>query len=321
MLKCAAMRASFGVAVLGTLLLLSVTAWSQQSSLTPQPMRIDKVKDGLYVVRGPFLPCGSRNGCGPGAVDDGVLHEPGDVAMRVTSEGVILIDDKYPHNVKEVLEKVRSVTTQPIRYLLNTHHHADHASGNPDILAMGIDIIAHRNIRQNFIRNKQDGAPPITFNDRADVHLGGVEVQMIYLGRGHTNGDTVIYFPDLRTIHAGDLVIDGLPHIDYDNGGSFLQWIPTLKKMLEIDFDTVIPGHGDPMPRSYVVDRIRKMETLAERMRELVKRRVPKDQLAAQIKLDDLGWAKTVSTRAFLTGVITRFYDEIAAAQSSERAR
>lgn len=309
------MRASCALAVAGTLLLLSANAWTQQSTLTPQPMRIDKVKDGLYVVRGPFLPCSSRNGCEPGTVDDGVLHEPGDVAVRVTSEGVILIDDKFSHNVAGVLEQVKSVTTRPIRYLLNTHHHADHASGNANILAMGIDIIAHRNIRENFIRNKQAGAPPIVFSDRAEVHLGGIEVRMLHIGRGHTNGDTVIHFPDLRTIHAGDLVIDGLPHIDYDNGGSFLQWIPTLKRMLEIDFDTVIPGHGDPMPRSYVVDRIQKMQTLAERMRELVRRRVPKDQLASQIKLDDLGWAKTVSTNQFLTRVITRFHDEIAAAQ------
>src|SRR5688500_4444274 len=177
------MRASFLVSVLGTAILLSATAWTQQGPLVPQPMRIDKVKDGLYVGRGPFLPCSSRNGCEPGTVDDGVLHEPGDVAVRVTNEGVILIDDKYSHNVSDVLDRVKSVTTQPIRYLLNTHHHADHASGNPNILAMGIDIIAHRNIRENFIRNKQAGAPPIVFSDRAEIHLGGVEVRMIHLGR------------------------------------------------------------------------------------------------------------------------------------------
>ena len=309
------MRATLAIAAIGVVILLSVNAWTQESSLTPLPMRIEKVKEGLFVIRGPGLPCSSRTGCGPGTVDDGVLHEPGDVAVRVTSEGVIVVDDKYAHNAAEVLEKVRSVSSQPIRYLLNTHHHADHASGNPMILDMGIDIIGHRNIRENFIKTKQPGAPPIVFSDKAAVFVGGVEVQLHYFGRGHTNGDTVIYFPDLRTIHAGDLVIDGMPYLDYEGGGSFLEWIPTLKKMLALDFDTVIPGHGPVLSRAYVVDRIGKMEVLVQRMRELVKRRVPKDQLAAQLKIDDLGWTKTVSTQGFISRALGPFYEEVAAAR------
>ena len=71
-------------------------------------------------------PC-APNGCGGGYGDDGLLHEAGDVAVRVTSEGLILVDDKYQNNVADVLEKVKSVSPQPIKYLLNTHHHTDDA--------------------------------------------------------------------------------------------------------------------------------------------------------------------------------------------------
>ena len=77
----------------------------------------------------------------------------------------------------------------------------------PTIRELGIDIIGHRNIRENFLRIKQPGEPNITFADQSAVYLGGVEVQLFWLGRAHTNGDTVIYFPDLKTVHTGDLII------------------------------------------------------------------------------------------------------------------
>ena len=84
--------------------------------LTAGPARIDKVKDGLFVVRGPFVPCTTR-GCRPNGPDDGLIHEAGDVAVRVTPAGLILIDDKYPEFVPEVLARVREVSPLPVKYL------------------------------------------------------------------------------------------------------------------------------------------------------------------------------------------------------------
>jgi glyoxylase-like metal-dependent hydrolase (beta-lactamase superfamily II) len=303
------MRVSIAVAFAGVLTVLVVHAVTQ-SRLTPERMRIEKVKDTLYVVRGPFNAC-APNGCGANSVDDGLLHEAGDVAVRVTSEGVILVDDKFAQNVPDVLDRVRSITTQPIKYLLNTHHHTDHAGGDGEILAHGIEIIAHRNVRENIIRNKQPGAPRLVFNDQASVFLGGVEVQMMYLGRGHTNGDTVIYFRDLRTVHSGDLVIDGMPVIDYNNGGSALEFVKTLNNLLKIDFDTVIPGHGRVLTKDDVRAYIPKFEMMNRRMADLVKKHVPKNQLEKQLQLDDLGWGHTVSTSTFMHS-IGQYYDEVA---------
>lgn len=282
-------------------------------TLASEPMRIEQVKSGLYVVRGPFDPC-APGGCNGRAVDDGLLHEPGDVAVRVTSEGVILVDDKFAQNVGDVMQQVKTVTAQPVRYLLNSHHHSDHAGGNGRVLDLGIDIVAHRNVRENILRNKQPGAPRIVFNDQASVYLGGIEARMLYFGRGHTNGDTVIYFPDLRTVHTGDLVIDGMPVIDYDNGGSALEFVGTLRKLAALDFDTIIPGHGRVMTKDDVRAYIPKFETMNQRMRELVRRGVARTEVAAQLKLDDIGWAHTVSTTTFMRSV-GRYYDEIAAAR------
>ena len=76
---------------------------SAQQPKPAKPMQIEKVKDGLYVIRGPFNPC-APNGCGGAYGDDGLLHEAGDVAVRVTPEGLILVDDKFQNNVSEILE-------------------------------------------------------------------------------------------------------------------------------------------------------------------------------------------------------------------------
>jgi glyoxylase-like metal-dependent hydrolase (beta-lactamase superfamily II) len=322
------MRPTLAAATLLVFALLTAHARMQNTALplrqdvevlTAGPTRVERVKDGLYVIRGPFVPCGTR-GCRPGGADDGLIHEPGDVAVRVTPEGVVLVDDKYPENLTDVLAALRSVTTQPIRYMLNSHHHGDHVSGNVNLAAMGIDIIAHRNIRENFLRLKQPGAPNIVFEDRGGVFLGGVEVRMHHLGRGHTNGDTVIHFPDLRAIHMGDLVIDGMPVIDYAGGGSALAFVKTIDNMLALDFDVAIPGHGKVMTKPEVQAYRNRFETMNQRLRELIQKGVPKDQLKtlaqarAQLRLADLGWDNSVSTTASF-GSFSQYYDEIAAAQ------
>ena len=101
-----------------------------------------------------------------------------------------------------------------------------------------------------------------------------------------------------------DLVIDGMPVIDYSNGGSALEFVRTLNNLLRIDFDTVIPGHGRVLTKDDVRAYVPKFELMNKRMADLVKKHVPKDQLEKQLKLDDLGWAHTVSTGTFTVGGI-----------------
>jgi len=304
--------------------LLTATVLAQQPGLRQEvevlqagPMRIEEVAPDLYVIRGPFLPCTTR-GCRPGGPDDGLVHEPGDVAVRVTPAGVILVDDKYPENLTELLALVRSVTAQPIRYMLNSHHHGDHVSGNANIQALGVDVIGHRNIRANFLRTGAPGAPTITFTDEAEVHLGGVEVRLHYLGRGHTSGDTVIEFPDTRVVHMGDLVIDGMPVVDFDGGGSAVEFVATLDRLLELDFDRGIAGHGRVMSKAEVRAYRDRVAELNARITALVRAGTPPDRLSTLdgarelLGLSDLGWDDSVSTTASVPN-LPRFYEEIAA--------
>src|SRR5262247_3206910 len=165
-----------------------------QNAKTPGPLRVERVRDELYLISG----------------------EGGNVAAYVTSEGVVLVDDMFDRNHTDILAQVKSITDQPIKYVINTHQHDDHAGGDLKMLPIA-EVIAHRNVFANLKDLKRPyyedtpgtpiGLPRITFTDQLDVHLGGKDVQAYYFGRGHTSGDAVIYFPEARTIHTGDLFL------------------------------------------------------------------------------------------------------------------
>jgi cyclase len=268
------------VALAATALTTIPFAAGQQPQGEPFSTEIRKLKDGLYVIPG----------------YDGAVTG-GNVAVRVTNDGAIIVDDRLPPSSTEIVGKVRSVTSQPIKYVFSTHHHGDHTGGHPEFIKFA-EIIAHRNARANMVRRKQAAPPRITFGDQAAVFLGGVEVQAVHLGRGHTDGDSVIYFPDLRTVHTGDLVVWGkrtdgsilTPFIDRANGGSLVQWITTLDGVLELDFDTAIPGHGPVLTKDNIRTFRQNLVTLRQRMTELVKSGAKREELATKLKVDDLGW-------------------------------
>ncbi len=247
-------------------------AWAAytQNKGAPRPAAIQKVKGDLYMISG----------------------EGGNVAVYVTDEGVILVDDMYERNYAEVMDKVKSVTGKPVKYVLNTHHHDDHSGGNGK-MDPSIQIIAHRNVRTNMILLKQPGLPRVTFSDEMDVHLGGKQVLARYYGRGHTNGDSVIYFPELKVIHTGDLFLTNgafaLPFMDFAAGGSALEWTKTLDGMLKIDFDTVIPGHGPLSNREGVLKWRADFVTMRDRISGMVRQGKSKAEISKTL-IDDFHW-------------------------------
>src|SRR3954465_6133032 len=169
-----------------------------QTARPARPLTTTKVKDNLYMIAG-----------------DG-----GNVAMLVTPEGVILVDDMFYRNHDEILAQVKAISAAPLRYVINTHQHDDHAGGDALMLPIA-KVIAHKNVRANLVAHRSPyyedtpgtpiGLPRITFSDEASVFLGGSEVRAHWFGRGHTNGDAVIYFPGLKVMHTGDLFLASGP--------------------------------------------------------------------------------------------------------------
>ncbi|MEE3185373.1 MAG: MBL fold metallo-hydrolase [Gemmatimonadota bacterium] len=267
--------------VLGSI--MAMAAGQQVPRFTPEQearLQIRGVKDGLYVIPG---------------FDGG--QSGGNVAVRVTDDGVIIVDNKFPYSFDFINEQVRKVTDQPIKYVLNTHHHDDHSGSNADFLPT-TEVIAHKNARANVVRNNQPGPPRVIFADETAVFLGGAEVQMFHFGRGHTNGDAVAYFPDLRTVHTGDLIVFGQrldgstlsPFWDFGNGGSVLEWPATLTGLLALDFDTVIPGHGPLLTKDDVRIFRGKMEIVIDRVRTEIAAGATRDDIGSRVDTADLDW-------------------------------
>jgi len=252
-------------------LLTLLGAWAAytQAPVAPRPATSLKVKDNLYMISG----------------------EGGNVAALITDEGILLVDDMYDRNYAAVMGQVKALSDKPIRYVLNTHQHDDHSGSNAQMLAASVEVIAHKNARINMIALKQPGAPRITFTDEMQVHLGGKEIRTRHYGRGHTGGDAVIYFPELKVIHTGDLFLTRptQPYIDYANGGSAIEWTKALDEVLKLDFDTIIPGHGPLSDRA----GLRKWQTdftaMRSRIGGMVRQGKSKDEIS-QTLVKDFGW-------------------------------
>ena len=153
------------------------------------------------------------------------------------------------------------------------------------------------------------------------MELGGERVEALhYVPTGHTRGDTFVYFPDLKAVHMGDLVIRGLPHIDYKGGGSAAGFVTAIYQLLKLDFEVAIPGHGAVLTRDEVRDYARRMETLNARGKDAARRGVPLEGFAAALGLEDLGWAHSASTTNFLTNDLAGFRAEMIAAVAADKA-
>jgi cyclase len=233
----------------------------------PAPFKLIKVADDLYVIDG------------GGA---------GNVAVYITNEGVIMVDDKFEQHFDEIMANVKKVTNQPVKYILSTHYHADHSGGNTRWSSIA-EIISTRNAHDGIVQHKQSNAPDnmiparVTFTQETDLFLGGKEVRAKYYGRGHTNGDAFVYFPALKVLHTGDMFTSATPLIDYPGGGSLLEWPKTLDAVINdksLDFDTVIPGHGPVSKKADLLTYRNNADKMRARVQTLIRQGKNQDEVA-----------------------------------------
>jgi len=252
----------------GLAALVSGGLWLAMTQQGAQPLTVEKLADDLHIIVG----------------------SGGNVAVLTTDEGTVLVDDKFDRNVPEILERVKSITSQPVKYIVNTHHHGDHSGGNTTLIKTAT-IVGHDNVFVNMVKGKQPGPPQITFNDKASVRVGGKELRAHHMGRGHTNSDAVVVFPAHRVIHMGDLYNPGGPFIDYNNGGSAVEWTETISKALELDFDRVIPGHGSVMKKADLAAWNENFKKMRTKVSEWKKQGKTADDIARGVSPTEFGWS------------------------------
>jgi glyoxylase-like metal-dependent hydrolase (beta-lactamase superfamily II) len=232
----------------------------------PSTLDVVKLKDDLFVIHNDYV--------------------PGNTTVMVTNEGLILVDDKFEIDHANILAELKKISSQPVKYVINTHHHGDHSGDNAKLQAMGAQVVTSWQARQNMVDGKQPGLSNITIDQKASLYLGGKRVDLFYFGRGHTNGDIVALFPAQRVLASGDLftIGDSTPQlVDYAGGGSAKEWPQTIEGVLGLDFDQVVPGHGTVGTKADVRKFHDTSLRLKTRVHDMIVQKKSKDEIAKML--------------------------------------
>lgn len=184
----------------------------------------------------------------------------GNIGLSAGTDGAFLVDDQYAPLTDKIVATIRSVTDEPVHFVVNTHWHGDHTGGNENLGATGALIVAHENVRQRmsteqFIEAFNARTPPspaaalpvITFTESVTFHWNGDEIHVFHVHPAHTDGDAIIHFRRANVIHMGDTFFNGIyPFIDVSSGGNIHGMIAAADQALGLAGpDTrIIPGHG-----------------------------------------------------------------------------
>lgn len=245
-------------------------------------------------------------------VADGVYYATGGVGSNnvviVNDRDVMLVDDgTTPATARAFVEDVQLVTNKPIRFVVNTHFHYDHTDGN-SVFPPDVQIIGHEYVRTAILtfdvlnrepfRTSQANATPelaeqlkeikptppnVTYTSKLVLHQGAREIQLLFLGRGHTGGDTVVYLPKERIVSTGDLMESRLA---YMGDAFFDEWVATLEALKKLDFALVLPGHGVPFPDKGLITAFQSYLTdLTKQVADFRKQGLPAEDAARRVDL------------------------------------
>ena len=244
-------KIAFGLGT-ATLALAFCPLAQAQFGSDPTELELIKLNDDMYVLSNVFV--------------------PGLVTALVTDDGVLLVDDKFEIDHDNIMRLLRTVTDQPVKYVINTHYHGDHSGGNAKLQALDAIAVASDDARARMVAQNQSGLPDMTVSERAAIYVGGKTVEIHRVGPAHTGGDVVVLFPDYGVLATGDIFANGpgtsAQLVDHGGGGSAKQWPAAVETALALEFDTVVPGHGLISTRAdleaYHARTLRFREVLAE---------------------------------------------------------
>jgi glyoxylase-like metal-dependent hydrolase (beta-lactamase superfamily II) len=259
----------------------------------PPPFATTKVTDNVYVFRM-------------------LGHQ---AMFVVTPDGVIATDPVGFFNKKggEIfLAEIRKVTSAPVKYVVYSHHHYDHIAGGKPFKDAGATFIAHRNAHRHLaaLRNPEVVLPDQVVEERSTLELGGVRVDLVYVGRNHSDNSLVVHVPKDRIIFTVDFIpVQAVLFRDVPDG--FLpDWFDSLDRVLAMDWDRMIPGHPAPGGRLGTKDDVRAVKQYMTDVSEAAKQlaaeaRCLNDEAMRAVKLPKYeGWG---AYNIYLFGNIERF--------------
>ena len=249
----------------------------------------------------------------------------GNVGVLVTDEGAVVVDTMtFVRQGGAILAEVHRRTGRRVMAVLNTHYHLDHTHGNPAFVP-GTKVIATaktldhlKKLDGDFWRDEPASRllPNLVFDTQQELSIGGKTVRMLHPGRGHTDGDLVVLFVEDRVLHTGDLFFNGFyPNVDLEAGGTVREWAATLDRVLALDFDKVIPGHGPVSDRAGIARFRDFVATLWTQTKAVVDRHGSLDEALRAVDVERFAlrrlWFAPYLDRRF---VIRRVWEEASAA-------
>ena len=192
----------------------------------------------------------------------------GNIAVGYGDDATVMIDDQFAPLSEKIETAVTALGATPVKYVVNTHWHGDHTGGNENFGKAGATIFAHDNVRVRMATPQQRGErvigpspdaalPVVTYAQGLKFHLNGDTIKLRYLGGGHTDGDSVVFWEEKNIVHMGDLYfnIPGYPFIDTNSGGNVFNAMRSLDLVIAmVDDETkVIPGHGEMSNKAELV--------------------------------------------------------------------
>jgi len=215
----------------------------QQQDFSKVQIKVTKVSGNIYMLEG----------------------AGGNIAASIGEDGIVIVDDQFAPLAEKIQAALKDlkITDKPVRFVINTHYHGDHSGGNELFSNAGSTVIAQDNVRKRLesggtagnggsIKMETKPAPKaalpiITFEHDVTVHLNGEDIRALHFPSGHTDGDSIIFFPKNNVVHMGDdFVRYGFPFIDVASGSSVQGMIDAMEKATaQLPADVkVIPGHG-----------------------------------------------------------------------------
>lgn len=283
------------------LVLIAGPAAAQQMDFSKVELKVEPVAKNIFMISG---------GAG------------GNIGMCVGDDGVVLIDDMFGPLSDKILAAVKSVTPQPIKYLINTHHHGDHTGANAEMAKIGVTLVAHDN---TFVRlstsqvsamsgrtsppQPKETWPHVTFADSITLHMCGYTIEARKVGPAHTDTDVAIRFVEADVYHLGDAFFsEAFPFFDLGAGGTINGMIAVMDQHIALASDTtkIIPGHGGLSNKAGMKAYRDMMATIRDRIQAAIA--AGKDQTAINAMKPtaefDAKWGNGFMNAEFVTKLI-----------------
>jgi glyoxylase-like metal-dependent hydrolase (beta-lactamase superfamily II) len=214
----------------------------------------------------------------------------GNAGILTGPDGIFMVDAQFPQLTEKLTAAIKKVSDRPIKFLVNTHHHPDHTSGDANFAMMGVAIMSTDNLRGHLASGTNPppaaALPMITYRGPVTVHMNGEDIQLIPVPNAHTDGDTMVYFPKADVLMVGDFYRSiQYPNVDRNNGGSVKGIVDALNGVIALAKPStkIVAGHGPVVDKTVVAANRDMILTIRDRVAALVAQgKTPEEVIAAQ---------------------------------------